>query len=209
MWMTLHALSPLDFPDFKAHSRHLQILSPTYHYLDLWQFAFYPADLRTNVYKSPLFPSSLDSPFQRGYPLPLHYSTPAQNLTKFKANSVMRYTNIVFVSRISSSPKPVSQACSDLKTPEVLLFISRTRQDEHSLSTPAGLEVYKMCWQEMQCWYIHRPLTGADCVLTHDSTAKQQEHLLRRKRTVLWWGKGAVFVGSYVVVWVACAGGFL
>lgn len=68
---------------------------------------------------------------------------------------------------------------------------------------------YKICWQEMQCCYIHRPLTGPDCVLTHDSTAKQQEHLLGRKRTVLWGGKGAVLVKFHVVVWVACAGGFL
>lgn len=55
--------------------------------------------------------------------------TPLQHRTSpnLKANSVMRYTNTVFVSKISSSPKPVPQACSDLKTPEVPLFISRTR----------------------------------------------------------------------------------
>jgi len=40
---------------------------------------------------------------------------------------------------------------------------------------------------EIQRCYIQRPLIGPDCVLTCDSTAKWDEHLLGRKRTLLQW----------------------
>lgn len=49
---------PPDSPDFKAQSRPLWILSPSYHYLGLWNVISYTIDLC----KASFFPSSLASP---------------------------------------------------------------------------------------------------------------------------------------------------